>query len=641
MTINYTYTINSTNFPSSQDFYWEVISNSGGANPGTVSSDFDVSSGGPVACTGNTTTFQIGVKEQTGTQGTRDFTLRVGTNSGFTGTVVTLNFQVTDGAPAAPTYDITGLNSVTEPTLGNAFDFTSLNLLSGTGGATDITQNVDINDTMDVTIAAANATNVSVSVSGTSTGISVSPTTADISQTPPDFVVDFANATSGTYALTFSDGGAAADNGVIQGNVTAYSGTTYTVSGSNITDGTYYWEAEGTGGSAATGANFLSGYNDGSGTLTTIVSNKLRGQVAVSSNSGTFVVKLDNDAASGNKTFKLNLYSDSGYSTLVKDGSTTTVGTITITDNPPGYSQITSSPSPANINEGDVVTITVNTSGVPDDTGWGWELDGTSTISNNEWQYSSNNSVWFDGTSTGYAASSNGIFKINSNTGTLYIRPKADTFTDGATETIVVKLRQFDTNGTSTYVSGSPNTLTINVSDTSQTPVTPATVDFYDIDGTTLLAAPPTNVRSEAENANPGTGYPITLQAGLKINRDGKIYFYGAGSHTANWVSDINDMNINGGNNAATSFEFRVVTISTSGGTAGTDWTVVGPRGSSNWTTIPDTAAGTSFGMLKTVNNLTDFGPYEEVVELQIRQKTDTNNNDTIRATFELSATSS
>ena len=134
MTINYTYTINSTNFPSSQNFYWEVISNSGGANPGTVSSDFDVSSGGPVACTGNATTFEVGVKEQTGTQGTRDFTLRVGTNAGFTGTVVTLDFQVTDGAAAAPTYTIQGSDplNVLESAAAQTITVNTTNVTNGT-----------------------------------------------------------------------------------------------------------------------------------------------------------------------------------------------------------------------------------------------------------------------------------------------------------------------------------------------------------------------------------------------------------------------------------------------------------------------------------------------------------------------------
>jgi len=115
MTINYTYVVNSTNYnPATTTFHFRVVSRGagGGGTAGNVANDFDVSSG-TQACTGNTTDIVLGVKEQTGTQGTRNFTLEVADNAGFTGKV-TLDFQVVDGAAAAsPTYEIQGSDPLT------------------------------------------------------------------------------------------------------------------------------------------------------------------------------------------------------------------------------------------------------------------------------------------------------------------------------------------------------------------------------------------------------------------------------------------------------------------------------------------------------------------------------------------------
>lgn len=110
MTINYDYDINSTNYnPATTTFYWRVVSRGAGDGgiAGVVVNDFDTSSGSTLSG-GNTTTIQVGVKEQTGTQGTRNFTLEVSTSATFASNVVTKDFQVTDGVAAVPTYTIQG-----------------------------------------------------------------------------------------------------------------------------------------------------------------------------------------------------------------------------------------------------------------------------------------------------------------------------------------------------------------------------------------------------------------------------------------------------------------------------------------------------------------------------------------------------
>jgi len=115
MTIFYPYEINSTNYnPTTTTFYWRVVSRGagGGGTAGVVVDDFDTSSGSTLSA-GNTTAIYVGVKEQTGTQGTRNFTLEVSTSNTFASNVVTKDFQVTDGAAAAPTYTIQGSDPLT------------------------------------------------------------------------------------------------------------------------------------------------------------------------------------------------------------------------------------------------------------------------------------------------------------------------------------------------------------------------------------------------------------------------------------------------------------------------------------------------------------------------------------------------
>ena len=581
-------------------------------------------------------------------EGTETFTGKIydaltgGTEVGTTGTI-----NLTD-APA--TYDITGSSSISEPTIGNDFVSENLNLLANPDTESF---NVTNNDTIDVDIQAADDPSISASVTG-GTGVTVSPSSvANFSSQSPDFVIDFSNASAGSYTVSFDDG--TNTPSTITGTVTTYSGTTYSVSGTNIQNGTYYWEAEGTGGTAATGANFLDGYDDGSGVVTSIVSNKLRGRVVMTNNSGSFLLKLDNDAASGNKTFKINLYSDSGYSTLVKDGSTTTVGTITINDSNPSYSQITSSPSPANVNEGDVVTITVNTTNVPDGTAWGWDLDPASTISDNEWEYSRDNVIYFDGTSSGYGLSGDSIFTIQSNTDTLYIRAKADSFTDGATETIIVRLLQFDQNGTTTYVGGvTENKLTINVTDSSQSAAAANVVFTADGNGATISNGVATGGTysytgwNAQGNASPDTSVPITLRGGFAINANGHMEQYTNTSYSESfqWVADVSDMLENGGAVASNLYEVAVENNSntlngnapntTSTSTEGLTLQT-GPQSGWTWTTVPSTGRLTLHAITRTAN-LNDDYENQKYVNVYIREISNTSNTDSITVSLQLDA---
>ena len=136
MTINYTYTVNSTNYnPAATTWHFRVVSRGagGGGTAGVVVDDFDVASG-TQAMVGNTTDIVLGVKEQTGTEGTRNFTLEAADNASFTGKV-TLDLQVDDGnAAATPTYAIQGSNPLTVSEVASAQTITvnTTNVTNGT-----------------------------------------------------------------------------------------------------------------------------------------------------------------------------------------------------------------------------------------------------------------------------------------------------------------------------------------------------------------------------------------------------------------------------------------------------------------------------------------------------------------------------
>ena len=319
MTINYTYTINSTNFPSSQNFYWEVISNSGGANPGTVSSDFDVSSGGPVACTGNATTFEVGVKEQTGTQGTRDFTLRVGTNAGFTGTVVTLDFQVTDGAAAAPTYTIQGSDplSINETASASTITVNTTNVSDSTVLYWNITTDAPGTTQASTDWQAYNSGGTGFTITG-NTGSFTIDATADAFDDPGTTETFYLHVRTGSdtgtsvdsIQLTVNDDSLpAAPTYTIQGSdpltvSEVASAQTITVNTTNVTNGTVlYWNITTDAPGTTQASTDWQAYNSGGTGFT------------INSNTGTFSIDATADAFTDGSTETFYLHVRTGSDT--------------------------------------------------------------------------------------------------------------------------------------------------------------------------------------------------------------------------------------------------------------------------------------------------------------------------------------
>lgn len=123
MTINYTYTITTSNVASGTPIYWRVVSRTagGGGTTGVVANDFDTSSGNFTSNGTRTEVVSVGVKEQTGTEGTRNFTLQVSLSSGFSPRQE-FDFQVVDGNTVANAPTVTP--STTTPTEGDTVTFT-------------------------------------------------------------------------------------------------------------------------------------------------------------------------------------------------------------------------------------------------------------------------------------------------------------------------------------------------------------------------------------------------------------------------------------------------------------------------------------------------------------------------------------
>jgi hypothetical protein len=207
MTIDYTYTVNSTNYnPAATTWHFRVVSRGagGGGTAGVVVNDFDVASG-TQAMVGNTTDIVLGVKEQTGTEGTRNFTLEAADNASFTGKV-TLDFQVEDGnAAASPTYVIQGSDPLTVSEVASAQTIT-VNTTNVTDGTT-----LYWNITTDAPGSTQASTDWAAYNSG-GTGFTINSNTGSFSI---DALADTTTETAETYYLqvrTGSDTGTSVDS---------------------------------------------------------------------------------------------------------------------------------------------------------------------------------------------------------------------------------------------------------------------------------------------------------------------------------------------------------------------------------------------------------------------------------------------
>jgi hypothetical protein len=295
-------------------YYW-TITNTG---------DFG-SSSGSFTITGNIGSFSVTPTIDTTSEGAETFTASVRTSS-TSGTVVATSSAVTinDTSRNSPSYNITPAASSVNEGSSLTFNVTGLDIINGTyywtatnsgdftisSGSFIITSDVgsfSVTPTADTTTEGAETFTVSVrtgSTSGTVVATSSAVTINDTSLTT-------------TYSVTPTSS-----------NVNEGSSLTFNVSGSNITNGNYYWTVTNSG-------DF--GTNSGSFTIT--------------SNTGSFSVTPTADATTeGSETFTASVRTGSTSGTVVATSSSVTINdtsttgtptppTPTITFNSSGYNQ--------------------------------------------------------------------------------------------------------------------------------------------------------------------------------------------------------------------------------------------------------------------------------------------------------------
>lgn len=558
--------------------------------------------------TANTSTFTVQIRDE-GTQTVQS-----------TGTY---SFNMLSGAPS---YDITGSNSIAEPTIGAILVPNTLNLTSIENLQEDVysldTINLDIQDTQGFggTILNTGSVNANTSSSTGYTKLGYDGV-YDFTAQSPDFIISFDSAASGSYLSSYrayTQGNSPrlfGNTSTIGGTVTVVGEYTYNIVTTNVSDGTtLYWKVVPTGSVPTTSSDFIPGYDQGS--------------AVINSNSGTITIRLNHNAAqTGDPQFKISLYSDSGFSNLIKDGSTTTLSTVTISNSVSGYSTFVADRSTADETSDNIIAYTVTTSNVPDGTTYGIDVSGTG-ITSADYMFST---FPFSGTNSGFSLPNNeytvsaGALSINNNTDTFYIKILADGLTEGA-ETITVTLKANDGNGTAT---GGLSQSTI-ISDTSQTSATAADVNFERTDGTTALGAPPVIAMSTTDGADPSTTLPVTLQAGFVFKRDGKVYDAGTTSVRAHWVNDVSEMISQGGTVSGTLYEVRATTVGTYSGASTQMGDTLG-----TWHQIPNDDVGISFYLQEYLSSSDQGSSATDVwtMEIEVREIANpTTNTDTVHA---------
>ena len=451
MTINYDYQVNSTNYnTATTTFHFRVVSRGagGGGTTGVVVDDFDTASG-TKTCDGNITTITIGVKEQTGTEGTRNFTLEVADNAGFTGKV-TKDIQVTDGGQIFA-WDDGASFTITETASSRNFDFTV------TGNPTSGTVYWNITTDQAGTTQAGAGQFSAVNSGGT--GVSY---TSGAGTVPVDATADATTEGDITYYLQLRTG---SDTGTIVDtlDLTVTDDSTTPVSGSYLTlvaSPTSLVEASGT---AAAFTLTSSGITNGTTVGFTIVDSTLDPQPDASTTPSDVL----SNPSSGDSWY----YDDGQYGWRVDDTNSityvvwggTNVGTLPTTgpnagSNPGTYQSITEAEIGGFIYEqGHFI-------------GSGWNSDGTSGethavrrrsatgqgIAFDEWEYSTDNVSYTTGSAGGLGSNTQGMesayhgsFTMSSNTDVVYLRALDEGETEGS-QTFTIRLHDTDSGATST-----------------------------------------------------------------------------------------------------------------------------------------------------------------------------------------------
>ena len=189
------------------------------------------------------------------------------------------------------------------------------------------------------------------------------------------------------------------------------------VTGSNISDGTYYWTVSNSGDFGTASGSF-----------------------SIISNIGSFELAPTADTTTeGAETFIVSIRTGSVSGTVVATSSSVTINdTSTTPILVPTYAV---SPATGTVNEGSALTFNVTTTGVANGTTLYWSV-----------------------INPGDFGTSSGSFTITSNTGSFSVTPTADTSTEGA-ETFTASVRTGSLSGTIVATSSS-----VTINDTSTTP---------------------------------------------------------------------------------------------------------------------------------------------------------------------------
>ena len=269
-------------------------------------------------------------------------------------------------------------------------------------------------------------------------------------------------------------------------NVNEGSSLTFNISGSNITNGTYYWTITNSG-------DF--GTSSGSFTIT--------------SNSGSFSVTPTADSTTeGSETFTASIRSGSTSGTVLATSSSVIINDTSTTPGSPSYIV---TPASSTVNEGS--NLTFNVSG--------------SNITNGTYYYSVNYSGTAD-VGDFNALNAAGSFTITSNSGSFFVTTIADQTLEGA-QTFSVNILTGSTNGT---IVATSSTVTIN--DTSYQPPNPTVSYVSTIPQNTnfswsMTGQPNENVDIVMSGAN-SLNVTIALNGSGSYNNGGTSFFINAGT---------------------------------------------------------------------------------------------------------------
>lgn len=403
-----TFTVTTTNVTPGTTLYWNNAGTTVGADFTDNVDQGTVTLGGTLA--NGTATFTRTLKNDLLTEGSQTISmrLRTGGQSGTPGSVLrataaTVTVNDTSTGVVAPTYAIVGAPDPANEGDTVTFTITTTNVTDGT--VLDWT-NVGASQSADFVGGAMSGTVTINSNSGTITRQLV----ADLTTEPAAETLQIQLSSGGSVVATSNEVNIndssttpVAPTYALAPSVTTISegqSVTFTVTTTNLPNTTLYWTLSTTAATPRIAAGDVAASS---------------GWVAISGNSGTFTVTVNQDASEGESTENL----------VVDLRTVSTSGTIVASSTP--VVQVLNStydmtPSATTVTEGTVVTFTVNTTNVPDGTNLYWTRNTSSTAT------------------SGDMSATQGIVTINSNTGSFTITALSDGVGE-TDETMIIDLR--------------------------------------------------------------------------------------------------------------------------------------------------------------------------------------------------------